>query len=242
MNYNSICCYDLETGSPDAASCDIIQIAAEMIHGRNLKVISRFNSFIRPKWDSPGIDDETINWHSEQRRIPKEQFVAMLNAAPTIEVVWPKFTAWVDKYNWAKGNKNVFCAPISGGYNVTGFDNIIMRRYCLALGPTEKDKKLGIDQQRLFSDVYSLDILQHMWFWFENNSELKNLKLRTLLEFMGVTETELEKAHDAVFDVSWCSQILIRLLQTGRWMTSWNDDIQKRRLEFKGCFTGGKTK
>ena len=238
MNYNSICCYDYETGSANPHTCSIVQIAAEMIHSRQLRVVDKFSSYVRPDWDSEGITEDSLKFHAKNKGITVQAFKDKLNEFPPIEVVWPQFTAWVDKANYAKGHKNTFCAPISAGYNIIGFDNIITSRHCYEFGPTEKDKFRGENRPRLFSGVYSIDLLHHLWFWFENQKEPKNLKLTTMLEHMGVPEDIIAQAHEAAFDVEWCTKILIRLMKTQRWMTAWREEAQKRRLEFEDCFVG----
>lgn len=238
MNYNSICCYDYETGSADPETCAIVQIGAEMIHGRKLEVMSNFSSYVRPDWDSPGITDDTMEFHAKNKGTSVEAFKKILNDAPPIEVVWPEFTAWVDKFNYAKGHKNGFCSPISSGYNILGFDNIITNRHCDLLGPQEKDKRSGNMVPRLFNRVHAFDLMHHMWFWFENMKEPKNLRLTTLLEHMGVPEDVVSLAHDASFDVEWCTKITIKLFGMQRWMTAWNEKTEKRRLEFEDCFAG----
>ena len=59
-----------------------------------------------------------------------------------------------------------------------------------------------------------------------------------MLEHMGVPEDTIAQAHEAAFDVEWCTKILIRLMKTQRWMTAWREEAQKRRLEFEDCFVG----
>ena len=237
MNYNSICCYDYETGSPDSSTCSIIQIAAEMIHGRNLNVVDKFSAYVRPDWeDKQSTTDETIDWHCRNKGVSKKKFVDMLNECPPINIVWKNFSSWVDKYNWGKTNKSGFHAPVSAGYNILGFDNPITDRHCKLFGPTEKDRRNGEERPRIFNQIYSFDLMQHVWYWFENNSELKNQKLTTVLEYMGVPEEVTANAHDAEFDVEWTSKVIIKLMKTSRWMTGWNEEKQKRRLEFANAF------
>ena len=183
MNYNSICCYDFETGSPNPSTCSVIQIAAEMIHGRNLYVTDKFSAYVRPDWDDKeATTDETIDWHCRNKGVSKKKFVDMLNECPPIDIVWKNFSSWVDKYNWGKTNKSGFHAPGSAGYNILGFDNPITDRHCHLHGPTEKDRRNGTERPRIFNQIYNFDLMQHVWYWFENNSELKNQKLTTVLE------------------------------------------------------------
>ena len=54
---------------------------------------------------------------------------------------------------------------------------------------------------------------------------------KPVLEYMGVPEEVTANAHDAEFDVEWTSKVIIKLMKTSRWMTGWNEQKQKRRLE-----------
>ena len=57
-----------------------------------------------------------------------------LAEAPDPKVVWKKFVKFVEKYNW-KGTQ--WFAPIPAGFNIIGFDMIIIDRMCKAFGPWE---------------------------------------------------------------------------------------------------------
>jgi DNA polymerase III epsilon subunit-like protein len=242
MNFNPICVYDYETGSTDASTCQIVQIAGVMVHSRRLKQVDEFSTWVCPDWDAPGIDDDTVQWHAENQGTTVEKFKEMLNTYPKIESVWPKFTDWVDKYNFGKTRCTAYKAPISAGYNIIKFDNIISDRMCHKYGPVENNKRTKKPEQRLFNQVHKFDLMDHMWFWWENipvggkNGEIENLTVTTLMKYMGFPKEEIANTHNALTDVKACVKIMTRLFQMGRYMREFNEDIGKRRLEFKNAF------
>lgn len=243
MNFNPICVYDYETGSPDASNCQIIQIGAMMIHSRRLEIMDSFSSWICPDFEAEGCTEDTLKWHANNAGKSYDEFVDFLKEQPSIEVVWKKFTNWVDSFNGGKPKPSAYKAPIPAGYNIINFDNPISDRYCLEYGPTDKDKRLKKKTPRLFNGVYKFDLIDHIWYWFENidvgpQGEIANLKLETVMEHMGFPKEDLENTHDALTDVKAAAKIIIRLLNTSRWMREYNEEKGKRRLEFANAFGG----
>ena len=79
-----------------------------------------------------------------------------ISKAPALKSVWNKFTKFVDQYNW-KGEP--FFAPIPVGYNIIGFDMIIINRLCQQFGQWDNTRQ----QQKLFSKVYKVDLMDNMF-------------------------------------------------------------------------------
>ena len=140
MNYKDIIVLDFETGSRNPHKTQPTQIAAVAIHGRKLTVQpgGYFNSDIRPIIDDEkaikaGVDpleDEALDiTHKNREDLAK---------APQPKQVWSKFTDFVNKYNF---KKTPYYAPIPAGYNIIGFDMVIVSRMCQQYGP--KDDKTG---------------------------------------------------------------------------------------------------
>jgi len=150
---------------------------------------------------------------------------------PETKVVWPTFVQWVSKHN--KKN-NVYTAPIPAGYNIIGYDMHIVRKYCKKY-KTEWDEER--QDQKLFSQVYKFDVLDHIWYWFENNPDLEKLKIEYLLEYLGAPEHVIKGSHDALNDSMNIAKVVIRLLKLSRYMTDFVTDEyenSKRRLEMRG--------
>jgi DNA polymerase III epsilon subunit-like protein len=143
--------FDFETGSRNPHKTQPTQIAAIALDGRNLAVKGQFNSEIQPIFDdekaiSLGLDpieDEALKITNKTRD--------QLAEAPSIKSVWSKFTKFVSQYNW-KGD--TFFNPIPVGFNIIGFDLIIVDRLCREYGPYDSER----NQQKLFSKVYKIDI------------------------------------------------------------------------------------
>jgi DNA polymerase III epsilon subunit-like protein len=198
--------FDFETGSRNPHKTQPTQIAALAIDGRNLSVKGQFNSEIKPIFEDElaiaagfdPIEDEALKITGKTRE--------GLSTAPSLKSVWSKFTKFVDQYNW-KGDS--FYAPIPVGFNIIGFDLIIVNRLCREFGPWDKDK----EHQKLFSKVYKVDIMDNVFLWTEGDPSVRSISMDSLRQRMGLSK---ENAHDALQDVKDEANIFIKLLKTHR--------------------------
>jgi len=198
--------FDFETGSRNPHKTQPTQIAALAIDGRNLAVKGQFNSEIKPIFEdelaiAAGLDplqDEALKITGKTRE--------GLAQAPSLKAVWSKFTKFVDQYNW-KGDS--FYAPIPVGFNIIGFDLVIVNRLCKEFGPWDKDK----EHQKLFSKVYKVDIMDNVFLWTEGDPSVRSISMDSLRQRMGLSK---ENAHDALQDVKDEANIFIKLLKTHR--------------------------
>ncbi len=185
--------FDYETTGKDRNTCEITQIAAEMIHPRKLEVVGSFNmelSVLEPD----KIEEDALKITGKTRE--------SIAKGVRPNEAWPTFVNWVNGYN---KSKNSWGAPIPAGYNILGYDIPITERYCQLYGPIDKKR----NQQSLVSGYMAFDLLHHFFWFTESLNEPVDNKLPTLCEYMGLST---ENAHDAQYDVSNCSKILIRLL------------------------------
>ena len=128
--------FDFETGSRNPYKTQPTQIAAIALDGRTLNMKGQFNSEIKPIFDdqeaiAAGLDpiqDEALKITKKTRE--------QLAEAPSLKSVWTKFTKFVDQYNW-KGDS--FYNPIPVGFNIIGFDMIIVNRLCKEFGSWDKE-------------------------------------------------------------------------------------------------------
>jgi DNA polymerase III epsilon subunit-like protein len=223
-NNRHFLCFDFETSSKYSDTTQILQIGACVLDRHSYTIKDEFETLVRPE-DWAAVEDEALKVNG----LTREQ----LKDAPDITVVFPMFTAWVNKYNVNKA-KNSFGAPISIHFNGDNFDMPILSRYCKRFG--HWDEKWG--NQTLVNPIYSLDVLKHLWFWMRGIEDVPNLKLVTLLEYMGVSKDEIAKgAHNALWDVRWTARIAVKLLKAGDYLTALRND-GTRRLEMKDCFKG----
>lgn len=198
--------FDFETGSRNPHKTQPTQIAALAIDGRNLSVKGQFNSEIKPIFEDElaiaagfdPIEDEALKITGKTRE--------GLANAPSLKSVWNKFTKFVDQYNW-KGDS--FYAPIPVGFNIIGFDLIIVNRLCREFGPWDKDR----EHQKLFSKVYKVDIMDNVFLWTEGDPNVRSISMDSLRERMGLSKIN---AHDALQDVKDEANIFIKLLKTHR--------------------------
>lgn len=198
--------FDFETGSRNPRKTQPTQIAALALDGRNLSVKGSFNSEIKPILDddeaiAAGVDpieDGALKVTGKNRED--------LAKAPSLKSVWAKFTQFVDNYNWKKDS---FFAPIPVGYNIIGFDMIIINRLCEQFGPW--DDKRG--EQKVFSKVRKVDLMDNIFMWTEGDPSIKSISMDSLREIMGLSS---ENAHDALQDVKDTANIFIKMLKTHR--------------------------
>jgi DNA polymerase III epsilon subunit-like protein len=213
--------FDFETGSRNPHKTQPTQIAAIALDGRDLSVKGTFNSEIKPLLNdeeaiAAGLDpieDGALKVTGKTRE--------KLEEAPALKSVWSKFTKFVDQYNW-KGEP--FFNPIPVGYNIIGFDLIIVNRLCQEFGPWDKTK----DQPKLFSKVYKVDLMDNVFMWTEADPSVKSISMDSLREKMGLS---LENAHDALQDVKDTANIFIKLLKTHR--------AVYQNIEFDKAFANG---
>jgi DNA polymerase III epsilon subunit-like protein len=198
--------FDFETGSRNPHKTQPTQIAALALDGRNFKVKGTFNSEIRPILNDEeaiaiGLDplqDEALKITGKNREA--------LSEAPLLKSVWNKFTKFVSQYNW-KGD--TFFNPIPVGFNIIGFDMIIINRLCKEYGPWDDDR----NQQKMFSKVYKFDIMDNIFAWTESDPNVKSISMDALRKRMGLSS---ENAHDALQDVKDSANIFIKLMKTHR--------------------------
>jgi DNA polymerase III epsilon subunit-like protein len=226
MNYNNICVFDFETSGINKNTCEVLQIGAAIVDRWNLEVVDTFNSLAKPE-DMDAIEEEAL----QINRIKRED----LEVAPDIKIVWGQFVNWVNKYNKSKGPLNTFRAAIPAGYNIIGYDMPIVQRYCKKFGPWDEKRQ----EQKLFNQLHKIDLMDHMFFWTENNDTIKSLKLTSVCEWMGFAKEDIENAHDALQDVLNTSKIVVRLLRMQRALTAVSDSTGEPRLQMKNAFGHG---
>jgi DNA polymerase III epsilon subunit-like protein len=198
--------FDFETGSRNPHKTQPTQIAAIALDGRSLTVKGQFNSEIKPIFDDEKakaagfdpIEDEALKITKKTRE--------QLEVAPSLKAVWTKFTKFVDQYNW-KGDP--FFNPIPVGFNIIGFDMHIINRLCKEFGPWDKER----EQQKLFSRVYKIDIMDNIFAWTESDPSVRSISMDSLRERMGLS---FDNAHDALQDVKDEANIFIKLMKTHR--------------------------
>ena len=213
--------FDFETGSRNPHKTQPTQIAAVALDGRNLALKGTFNSEIKPILDDEKaiaagfdpIEDGALRVTNKTRE--------GLAKAPALKSVWTKFCKFVDQYNW-KGEP--FFAPIPVGYNIIGFDMPIINRMCEQFGPWDKSRS----QQKLFSKVYKVDLMDNIFMWTEGDPSVKSISMDSLRERMGLSG---ENAHDALQDVKDTANIFIKMLKTHR--------AVYQNIEFEKAFANG---
>ena len=198
--------FDFETGSRNPHKTQPTQLAALALDGRNFKLKGSFNSEIRPILsDKLAIEKGLDPLEDEALRITGKTRDE-LKKAPTLRSVWKKFNQFVDQYNW-KGTQ--WFAPIPVGFNILGFDMVIINRLCKEYGPYNEDR----NQQKLFHAIWKIDVMDNVFAWTEGDPSVKSISMDSLRERMGWSK---DNAHDALQDVKDTANIMIKFMKTHR--------------------------
>ena len=224
MNHRWIIVYDLETDGPDPTTANPVEIAAVPVNPRTLEIKKddTFEVTVKP----PGIDKDeyfttgvqkTIDWHASTRGCSSEDIVSTWKKGKSQKVAMKNFCSYLQKYHIEKDpmRRIYFTEPAYSGYNVDGFDDIIIRNM------SDKHK---LDYP--FAKMGNMDLLHYITYWFENMPEPENYKMDTLKEFFGLQSHG--QAHSAISDVVDTAKILVRFLKFARRQVS----VDK----FKGSF------
>ena len=214
--------FDFETGGRNPMRCQPTQIAAIALDGRNFRLKGEFNSMMRPIIDDDKALAAGVDPLEEGALKVTGQTRAKLAKAPLPKGVWKKFCAFVNKYNW-KGTP--YFAPIPAGFNILGYDMHIVNRLCKEFGPWD-DKS---QQQKLFHQIYKIDVMDDVWLWTEGDPNVKSISMDSLRERMGLSS---ENAHDALQDVKDTANIFIKLQKSRR--------AVYRNMKFEKAFADGK--
>jgi len=209
--YRDYIVFDFETTGKNPYGCQLTQIAAVVVHGKKLTLQPGgvFNIEVRPEFDDEKaiaagfdpVEQEAL----DITRKTREQ----LEKAIGPKEAWSQFTNFVNKFN-AKGSQ--YYAPIPVGYNINNFDLPIVHRYCNIYGP--KDEKSG--RQKLFNQIFKVDMMDNMFMWFEDHSDVQKLNMDYLRDYLGFPQASKDNAHDALFDVIDTANLFTRFLKYHR--------------------------
>ena len=210
MNYRDIIVFDLETGSANPQKAQITQIAAVALHPRKLKIQTGgiFNSEVRPILDDELAIKEGLDPVQEEALQITGKNRKDLAKAPSEKIVWKSFVDFCNKFNFKKTS---YFAPIAAGYNINGFDLPIINRVAEKYGDVGKNGK-----QKIFNNIFSIDMMQHLYCWFEDNQDVKSFKMDYFRDYFGFPEESKANAHDALQDVKDTANILIKFLKFQR--------------------------
>ena len=226
INYNKICVFDFETDGSDPSVCSPVQLAAVMVDPIKLDVIpnSEFNVTFKPEVIEKDPEYEyttdVVDFHAKVQGCSKADIMERWRNNPSQEHSWKMFVEYLDKYHSRSSRKSQFSAPIAAGYNIYRFDIPIMDRLSAKYGNTNKEGKNNIFFPR---DV--IDIINLMFYWFEQNSELKSYSLDNVRDYFGISK---EGAHDAIKDIRDSAEIMIRFMKLHRRLAS--------NIKFKDSF------
>lgn len=214
INYNKICVFDFETDGVNPNQCSPVQLACVMVDPLKLEVIpnSEFNINFKPETLEKDPDYEyttdVVDFHAKVQGCSKADILDRWSNYPTQEHSWKMFVDYMSKYHTRASKKSQFSAPIAAGYNIYKFDLPIIDRLSKKYGNTNKEGKTDVFFPR---DI--IDLMNLVFYWFEQNSDLKSYTLDSLRDYLGISK---EGAHDAIKDIRDSAEILIRFMKLHR--------------------------
>lgn len=227
MNYNKICVFDFETDGSDPSQCSPVQIAAVIVDPLNLEIVpgSEFNINFKPevleKDENYEYTTDILDFHAKVKGCKKDDVLNEWKKYPKQEIAWKMFVEYLDKYHSRSSKKSQFSAPIAAGYNIYRFDLPIIDRLSVKYKNINKEGRSDLFYPRDVADVINL-----IYYWFNNNNDLKSYSLDTVRDYLGISK---DGAHDAIKDVKDTAQILIRFLKLHRNLSE--------KIQFRGAFS-----
>lgn len=226
-NKQKICVFDMETDGSNPEICSPVQIAAVMIDPIKLEIIkdSQFNIDLKPEAldkdpDYDYHDSDVLDFHAKVKSCSKDDILESWHNFPTQESGWKIFVSYLEMYHSRSSRKSMFSAPIAAGHNIGRFDLKIVKRLSCRYKNINKE-----NESCIFYPRDTLDLMNLLFLWFENSSDLKNYTLDNLRDYLGISK---EGAHDAMKDVLDTSEILIRFLRLHRKLSE--------KIKFKDSF------
>jgi len=129
MRNNTIIFFDFEATSANPNEAQPAQLAAVAINPYKLEIPNDgiFNSYIKPEFceescEKLGLAPVTDKFYDITKIPPKK-----LERAADLGTVWGEFQNFVAKFH---PKQDSWSAPIRAGYNIVGYDNIIVDRIC----------------------------------------------------------------------------------------------------------------
>jgi len=226
INYNKICVFDFETDGSDPSNCSPVQIAAVIIDPIQLEIIkdSEFNINFKPECldqnENFEYQTDILDFHAKVKGTSKDKVLAEWRGYPKQEHSWTLFTSYLDKYHSRSSKKSQFSAPIAAGYNINRFDLHIIDRLSRKYGNLNKEQRTNLFYPR---DV--IDGMNLIFYWFENNGDLKSYTLDSVRDYFGISK---DGAHDAIKDVKDTAEIIIRFMKLHRNLSN--------KIQFRGSF------
>lgn len=216
----------METDGSDPRVCSPVQLAAVIVDPVNLEIVkdSEFNVSFKPEVlendENYIYTTDILDFHAKVRGCSKDDILNSWKKFPKQQQAWDMFVNYLDKYHTRTTKKSQFSAPIAAGYNINRFDLIIVDRLSNKYKNLNKEGRTDLFYPR---DV--IDVMNVLYYWLENNNDIKSLSLDNIRDYFGIAK---DNAHDALKDVYDTAGLMIRFLKLHRNMSA--------KIKFKGAF------
>jgi len=204
---NNLCFWDTETSSIDPKTTQILSIGAVIVDPKKLEIIpdSEFYSMVKPE-DVARIEAKALEINKLE--------LSILDKQPTIDIVWKNFAKYTEKYRKEKG---VWGGPVSCGYNISKFDEVIANRM---------NERFGINN--MFHPTHQLDVMLDILRW-RHQEDIKSISFDNMRKYMGMISAG---AHNSLQDSKDAAALGIKFLKLYRSI----------KIRFQDAFSNGNDK
>lgn len=186
------------TGLSHHVGCEVIQIAAKALNGTNLDDhhAGEFSCLIKPQ-------------HPEKAQAGALKVIGPLWDKALKEGIEPK-VAWSNFLTWCSSvndTSKVYDKPIICGHNLVDFDMPFIQHHCL------EHKLVSLGKQGRYEYPWGLQLDSYgmVYMLFENDPQVENMKLDTILRRLGLSRSS--EHHDAMEDVRLLAEVVRRSLK-----------------------------
>ena len=202
MNYENIIVYDLETSGIDTNTAQIVQVGAVCVDARRLEIIegSEFDVLIKPLYGEECAKAGLQELTDGAINIHKKGHALLAEKGVTLETGMSNFVSYVNTHN-----------------NINNYDTPILKRDLARTGLSSP-----------FHPSISIDVLQLMFLFFENDKNVTRLSADSLIrKHMGWKDKG--ESHDALGDVIMTAEVLIKSMRLIRKAVG--------TVKFENCFS-----
>lgn len=225
QNPNNFIIFDFETGGVDSKKNPVTEIAIISIDGSNLKKINEYQKLIAPY-------DDSLYYDPKAAQVSNISYDMVVEEGERIDIVAQEVLQIFAEAN-TRQEKSPGLRPILVGHNVQFDIDFLHHLFYYGLGRDYQKQMESVlhgrkDYHGNFQPSY-LDTWSLTKSWLQEEKELMNYKLGTVVERLGV---DINNAHRAMNDVVSTTEVLRVYLNNIRSGANSNNRSQREGFYF----------
>jgi hypothetical protein len=196
INTRPILVYDFETSGVDPYTCLPFELGCIAIDPQTFEIIENgvfCSKMGHSEEDLNALDQGKLNSALKVNNLKREDILT----APSEQVVFKEFASFVKRFN--PSGKD-FTRPIPSGFNIDGYDSIIIDRLCKKYGYVDKEGRQG-----LFYRV-SLDMYKEIFWWLDTLKDPEYIGMDKLRDYFKIPKDGAHTATKDCYDTIWLIQ------------------------------------